>query len=280
MGPTIKSFRPLRLAAVASLVAILALAPSARALGSLVISQVYGGGGNSGATLKNDFIELFNPTNAPISVNGWSVQYGGATTSTWTVTPLTNFSIGAGKYYLIQQAAGAGGTANLPTPDAIGTTNMSATAGKVALVSNTIALSGCPISGSGAPVSPVIDFIGYGNGTGANLANCFEGLSGPAATLTNTTSTSRKSNGCTDTDDNAADFIAGTVSPRNTSSPTTTCGTTTNPSGVGASSPNVVRPGNGSRLTVQVTPGSFPTSTGITVQADLSSIGGSMTQTL
>src|SRR5207249_4835668 len=29
----------------------------------IVISQVYGGGGNSGAAYKNDFIELFNPAN-------------------------------------------------------------------------------------------------------------------------------------------------------------------------------------------------------------------------
>jgi hypothetical protein len=29
--------------------------------GSVVISQVYGGGGNSGATFKNDFIERYNP---------------------------------------------------------------------------------------------------------------------------------------------------------------------------------------------------------------------------
>ncbi|MEQ1530867.1 MAG: hypothetical protein ABL925_16240, partial [Methylococcales bacterium] len=27
---------------------------------NIVISQVYGGGGNTGATYKNDFIELFN----------------------------------------------------------------------------------------------------------------------------------------------------------------------------------------------------------------------------
>ncbi len=39
-----------------------------------------------------------------------------------------------GQYYLVQEAAGAGGTVNLPTPDAIGTIAMSGTAGKVALV--------------------------------------------------------------------------------------------------------------------------------------------------
>ena len=42
---------------------------------ALVISQVYGGGGNSGATLRNDFIELFNPGGASVTLTGWSVQY-------------------------------------------------------------------------------------------------------------------------------------------------------------------------------------------------------------
>ena len=41
----------------------------------IVISQVYGGGGNSGATYTHDFIELFNRGTAPVSLSGWSVQY-------------------------------------------------------------------------------------------------------------------------------------------------------------------------------------------------------------
>ena len=41
----------------------------------VVISQVYGGGGNAGATFKNDFIELFNPTGGTVDLTGWSVQY-------------------------------------------------------------------------------------------------------------------------------------------------------------------------------------------------------------
>jgi hypothetical protein len=56
---------------------------------SIVISQIYGGGGNSGATLKNDFIELFNPGGVAVSVNGWSVQYASAAGTTWQVTNLS-----------------------------------------------------------------------------------------------------------------------------------------------------------------------------------------------
>src|SRR5438105_1294393 len=39
---------------------------------SLVISQVYGGGGNTGAPWRNDFIELFNPTTNGVDISGWS----------------------------------------------------------------------------------------------------------------------------------------------------------------------------------------------------------------
>jgi len=52
----------------------------------------------------------------------------------------------------------------------------------------------------------------------------------------------------------------------------------TNPSGVGAANPNSVLPGGTSTLTVAVTPGTNPTSTGVVVTADLSSIGGPVSQ--
>lgn len=84
----------------------------------VVISEVYGGGGNSGATLTNDFIELYNAGTSAVSLAGWSVQYASAAGTTWQVTAL-NGSIAPGNYYLIQEAQGAGGTTPLPTPDAL-----------------------------------------------------------------------------------------------------------------------------------------------------------------
>src|SRR5690242_11695710 len=48
----------------------------------VVISQVYGGGGNSGATYTNDFVEFYNPTSAAVPLTGWSVQNAGDTLST------------------------------------------------------------------------------------------------------------------------------------------------------------------------------------------------------
>ncbi len=186
------------------------------ALGSsgLVVSQVYGGGGNSGATYKNDFIELFNRGTTSVSVSGWSVQYASATGSSWSLTNLSG-TIQPGHYYLIQESQGAGGTTNLPTPDATGSISMSATSAKVALVNDQTALT---CSTSCLPNSHIVDLVGYGSS-----ASSYEG-SGPTATLSNTTSASRAGAGCTDNDNNAADFTAGTVNPRNSSSATTSCG--------------------------------------------------------
>lgn len=55
-------------------------------------------------------------------------------------------------------------------------------------------------------------------------------------------------------------------------------GGTTNPSGIGAANPNTLTPGESTLLTVTVTPGTTPPSTGLTVNGNLSSIGGSTTQ--
>ena len=232
----------------------------------VVISQVYGGGGNSGATLTNDFIELFNRGNSAVSLSGWSVQYASSAGTTWTVTALTSVTLQPGQYYLIQEATGAGGTTPLPAPDAIGTTAMSATNAKVALVNTTAALAGaCPVSAS------IVDLVGYGT------ANCFEGAA--VAALTNTTAASRNTNGCTETDNNAADFTVTAPAPRNTNDDFGICGGPSNPSGVGAANPNSLPPGNSTLLTVNVTPGTSPASTGITVTGNLTNIGGAASQT-
>ncbi len=229
----------------------------------IVISQIYGGGGNAGSTFKNDFIEIFNADGATVNLSGWSVQYSSAAGTTWQVTAL-NGSLAPGQYFLIQESQGAGGTTNLPAPNATGTIAMSATAGKVALVSSTVALSGgCPAGGA------IIDFVGYGTGTGG--ASCFEGAAA-APTLTNTTADFRRNNGLQDTDSNTADFITGAPNPRNTPVGTT------NPSGAGAANPASVIQGGTTLLTVLVTPGANPTSAGIVVSGDLSSIGGSATE--
>ncbi len=185
----------------AAVLVSLVLAGSAQAASpDVTISQVYGGGGNSGATYTNDFIELYNRSGAAVSVDGWSVQYASAAGSSWQVTALTG-SIPAGGHYLVQEGAGAGGTTPLPAPDATGGIAMSGTSGKVALRTSSAACAADCVATSR-------DFVGYG------AANAFEG-SGPAPGLSNTTAARRAGDGATDTDDNAADFTAGEPEPRN-----------------------------------------------------------------
>ena len=231
---------------------------------AVVISQVYGGGGNTGAALRNDYIELINHSGSPVNLNGWSVQAFVSTTNSWQVTPLTNFILQPGQYYLVQESQGAGGTDSLPTPDAIGTIPVSSESTKVALVNNTTQLIGnCP-TGSG-----IIDLVGYGGDAG-----CFEG-SGPAPELTNTTAALRKNDGCFDTDDNSHDFSIGAPNPRNSSSATNLC---TGLLGYGFASPRSVVVGSSTLLTVYAAGAQDPTSTGISVTANLSQIGGSSTQ--
>lgn len=193
---------------LSGVLAVLAASP-AGAASNLVISQVYGGGGNAGATYTHDFIELFNRGNTPINLTGWSVQYASATGTTWAVTNLSG-TILPGRYHLVQEAQGAGGTTPLPTPDDTGTIAMSGTSGKVALVHSTGAISGaCP--------SGIVDIVGYGT------ANCSEGTAMVA--LTNTTAGLRAFAGCQDTDANSVDFSSGAPTPRNAASPATACGT-------------------------------------------------------
>ena len=198
-----------------SLIVVLALAlvggACAASTNGLVISQIYGGGGNSGATYRNDYIEVFNAGPSTVSLAGYAVQYNSAAgTGAWQVTPLGG-SVAPGRYYLVRQAVGAGGTVDLPTPDAVGTIPMSATAGKVALTSSTTALNGAAPSSSA-----IVDLVGYGTAT------FFEG-SAPASGLSNTLADFRNDDGCSDSDSNSVDFTAAAPSPRNSSTAVKAC---------------------------------------------------------
>ncbi len=187
----------------AAAVALVA-SPAAAVSPDVVISQVYGGGGNSGATYTNDFVELYNRGTAAVDLSGWSVQYASAAGTSYQVTALAG-RVAPGAHYLVQEAAGAGGTTPPPTPDATGSIAMAAGSGKVALVTATAAL-GC--GATCAAAAGVRDFVGYGT------ANDFEGAAAAPA-LSNTTAALRAGDGATDTDSNAADFTAGAANPRN-----------------------------------------------------------------
>jgi uncharacterized protein len=54
-------------------------APVAAVSPDIVISQVYGGGGNTGAPYTHGFVEIFNRGDASASLSGLSLQYASAT---------------------------------------------------------------------------------------------------------------------------------------------------------------------------------------------------------
>ena len=186
--------------ALAAAMLSIALPASAAPSTALVINEVYGGGGNSGATLTNDFIEVANRSGSAVSVDGWSVQYhAGGTTGSWQTTALSG-SIPAGGVYLVGEAQGAGGSQPLPSPDASGSISMSATAGTVALVHDTAALT-CSDSASCEAAST--DLVGYGTAAISETS--------PATGASNTQSVGRTSQ--PDSDNNSADFTAGAPTP-------------------------------------------------------------------
>jgi predicted extracellular nuclease len=179
-------------------------APSA----SVMVAEVYGGGGNAGATLTRDFVELGNAAAADASVAGWSVQYLPASptaASLWQVTPLSG-SVSSGGRYLVGEATGAGGTTPLPTPDASGSIAMSATAGTIALVNKTTALT-CKTAVDCAADTSIVDLVGYGAAVVRETS--------PAPGTSNTTSAARAT--LTDTDVNSVDFTTGVPTPQNSS---------------------------------------------------------------
>ncbi len=191
---------------------------------ALVINEVYGGGGNAGAPYSNDFVELFNPTGSPVAVDGWAVQYFSATGGSGGTIPLTG-SVPAHGHYLVQGGAGTSPASALPAPDATGTINMSATAGRVVLTKTSTPLGALPagtITPGATGVENVVDFVGFGPD-----AASYEGAA-PASAPSNTTSIARNATHV-DTNDNGADFTAGGPTPANSSDVESTELTATDP---------------------------------------------------
>ncbi|MGW5096010.1 ExeM/NucH family extracellular endonuclease [Streptomyces nodosus] len=219
----------------------------------LVINEVYGGGGNSGSTYTNDYIELFNPTDASVDVRGWAVSYYSAKGNLGGTTALSG-SVPAHGYYLIQEAQGTGGTTPLPTPDASGQLAMSATDGSVTLADATGA---------------VIDTVGFGSGS------IVEGGDAPAPS--NTMAVTRGTPGV-DTDDNNADFVVAAPNPRNS----TYDGSTAGKLAVATIGPRTATVGTAFSFTPLATGGTSPytwSATGLPAWASIDKATGRITGT-
>lgn len=193
--------------------------------GQIIISQIYGGGGQAGAVYQHDYVELFNPGTTPVTMTNWSVQYSAATGTSFSGRTAITGTIPPRRYFLVQLAGTAVNGSALPTPDAVGLTDLSAAAGKVALATDNVIVT---FTAPGTFSSNVIDFVGYGSS-----ANAYEGSS-PAPSTTTTNSIFRRNGGCTDSNRNSEDFAVSSAVARNLQSPAATpCASGTAPISTG-----------------------------------------------
>ena len=231
---------------------------------NLVISQFQAGGT---ANPNDEFVEIHNIGSSPVDLNGYRIVYRSAN-GTNDVGPFgvwsTSTILQPGQFYLIASTGYSGSTAADSTYDpGVCLCSMSATAG------------GLAIRQGDNNTGTIIDAVGWGAAT--NIF--FEGTRTTAPP--NSTSQLRVLNSCQDTDNNSADFAnQNPATARNRNTPVSSCsgGGATLFAALGAN-PSTVAPGQNTKLTVTVIPATNPPSTGITVSGNLTSIGGSATQT-
>jgi hypothetical protein len=151
------------LALIAAPLAVIGSAQATPDGDNVVINEVYLNGGSANATYLNKYVELYNPTDAEISLDGWSVQYrpyNGVAAFT-TVVALTGHIEPGGTYLVSGNSNGANG-APLPTPDVTSTVSLSGNTngGTIALAEQSGALTGTSAEVLADP--ELVDLLGYG----------------------------------------------------------------------------------------------------------------------
>lgn len=181
-----KEFRRRGLALLLALFMVMACVPVhlfAATPQDVVLYEAYGGGGNSGAELKNDYIVLKNISDKPVDLTGRKVGYFSAKKNVGAAPASTaelSGTLPAGGYYVIKGAVGDGGNKELPRFD------MEA---NIALSGKNFALVLYDAEGK------VSDTLGVGT------AKIFSGAAAPA--LSNTTAAVRTGY----TGDNSKDWV-------------------------------------------------------------------------
>ncbi len=169
--------------------------PAGSATASSVVLSEYGAADFSG---HDEFVELFNPTAAPVDISGWSIQRRTASggTSCWVVLPVGQ-SIAARGYYLIGGASYDAASYGGVEADWVGS-GTTITGGNESLV--LVGDDSCSIAG------PVVDSVSTGVITDAAAA-----LSLPAFPVTLTDGEALERKACYDStaDDDAGHGMLG-----------------------------------------------------------------------
>ena len=193
----------------ASPAAALEASPAAAGTSPVIINEAYLSGGSAGAAYKNKFVELYNTSDAPVALDGWSIQYRSATgaASPSTTVPLSG-TVPAKGFYLLK--GGSNGTVGLDLPAADATAtgfNPAGAGGTIILAKQPAALT---TLGTGSVIEPanVADLLGYGT------SNTFE-TQAATAPSGNTDVKSMNRSGGTDSNSNAADFtLNAAITPK------------------------------------------------------------------
>ena len=176
-------------ALAAGTVSVVAPTASAAPDGSnVVINEVYGGGGNKGAVFNTDFVELYNPTDQPIDVTGWTIEQRATNNNLGNTHTLTGV-VPAKSTFLITSTPGSNGDAITDADDTTAKFGFGAK-GAIAVLLDAD--------------SNEVDLVGWGGASRAEGA--------PASGTANETSIQRANLGA-DTDNNAADFVVAAPTP-------------------------------------------------------------------
>ncbi|WP_197515803.1 ExeM/NucH family extracellular endonuclease [Arthrobacter sp. U41] len=185
------------------------VSPAAAGSSPVIINEAYLSGGSAGAAYKNKFVELYNTSDAPVSLDGWSLQYRpySNTTPPSVVSGLSG-SIPARGYYLVKGGSNGAIGADLTGADVTATGfNPSGTTGTIVLAKQATALN--PLA-TGSVIEPanVADLLGYGT------SNTFETLAATAPAGNSDVKSLNRSNGV-DSNNNAEDFtLSAAVTPK------------------------------------------------------------------
>jgi predicted extracellular nuclease len=240
---------------LSALVPMMAPPPADAASETIVISEFRVRGPIGG---NDEFIELHNLSSATADIGGWEVRGSNDSGTTGTrATIALGTTVGPGCFILLTNSASSGYTGSVAGDQTYGTG-----------ITDTGGIAVTTAAGD------IVDQVGLSAGSafkeetplaslgGTNADRSYERLPGGTA-------------GHEDTDDNSADFaVLSPSNPQNSDSDCIEYGGPTDPFGAGAADPTSAMVGEQTLLTVTVTPGGNPESTGLAVTADLEPIGG------
>lgn len=259
-SPLVKVF-PL-LAAICFVLSGLSIPPHTEAISNSIVISEFRTRGPNGA--NDEFVEIYNLSSSPVNIGGWQLNGSNAQGSVSTRAIVSSgTTLNSGCHYLFTNPNPSGGPYGGSVP------------GNQTFSPGITDDGGIAITTAGGTI---VDQVGMSSGSAFKEGS-------PLAPRTANTSTSYERRpggiqGHVDTDNNSSDFSFSGSSPRNAGSGCLAVGggTPTNPTGIGNASPNKLSVGAQSVLTVSISPGSNPISTGIVVIGDLTSIGGSIAQ--